>query len=310
MQTRTSDNREFSFWAAAFSIFLCILFGANTVAIKVCLTGMGVFTSAGLRFALAALAIYAWCRATDRSLALKKGQLRQLAIVSACFTVQLSFFYIGLSKTNASRGTLMINLLPFFVLFLAHHFIPGDRITRRKLAGMLLGFAGVVFVLLDKGSLAASPRIGDGIVLGAAVLWSCNTIYIKRINRDFDAFQLVFYPMVFSLPFYLAGALWWDEVAFTHVGPGVVGAFLYQSLVTAAFGFVAWNQLLQRYGAVALHSFVFIMPVTGVLLGGVLLQEPISAHLLTAMVLIAAGILVVHLRPERNPVSLPLDKGC
>ena len=116
--------------------------------------------------------------------------------------------------------------------------------------------------------------------------------------------------MLFSLPFFLAGALWWDEAAFTHVGPGIVGAFLYQGLVTAAFGFVAWNHLLQRYGAVALHAFVFIMPVSGVLLGGMLLREPISAHILTAMALIATGILVVHLRPERSTVCLPLDKSC
>jgi drug/metabolite transporter (DMT)-like permease len=79
--------------------------------------------------------------------------------------------------------------------------------------------------------------------------------------------------------------------------------------VTAAFGFVAWNTLLQKYGAVALHSFIFIMPISGVALGGLVLGEPITVKILIALALIVAGILIVHLKPRKAEPVYPIRKG-
>ena len=86
-------------------------------------------------------------------------------------------------------------------------------------------------------------------------------------------------------------------------GSGVITAILYQGLITGSFGIVAWNILLKRYGAVSLHTFLFIMPVVGVLLGGMMLNEPITGNILTALVLIGTGIFVAQLnqRPILHP---------
>jgi drug/metabolite transporter (DMT)-like permease len=89
----------------------------------------------------------------------------------------------------------------------------------------------------------------------------------------------------------------------------IIGAVLYQSLITATFGFVTWNRLLQKYGAVALHSFVFIMPIAGVALGGLLLGEPITSKILIALALIVVGILIVHWRPKKEAPAYPIRKG-
>jgi drug/metabolite transporter (DMT)-like permease len=168
------------------------------------------------------------------------------------FTVQLSLFYLGISKSNASRATLMVNLQPFFTLFLAHFFIPGDRITKRKTIGIMLGFAGVAFVFMEKKGVTADFQVGD--------------------------------PKVFC-------------------------ALLYQGLVTASFCFVAWITLLQKYGAVALHSFIFIMPVSGVLLGGLVLGEPITVNIIIALLLIVSGILLVNFK-QKKPIPLfPLGRN-
>ena len=126
-------------------------------------------------------------------------------LFTALFTVQLSLFYLGLSKSNASRGALLSNLVPFFILFLAHFFIPGDRITRRKFFGILLGFAGVIFMFIDEEAIHAGFRTGDLIILSAVSIWSCATIYLKRIIDTFSSFQLLMYSTLFSLPKIPAG---------------------------------------------------------------------------------------------------------
>ena len=167
MERLNINNKDFSFLVGIFTAFLCVIFGSNAVAIKFSFSGIGVFTTAAIRFSIAAIAIYIWARATGQSLMLKKGQLYQVLILGALFAVQLSMFYFGLSKSNASRGTLIVNLLPFWILFLAHFFIPGDRITRRKLFGILLGFSGVAFMFAEKKGVTADFRTGDLIILSA-----------------------------------------------------------------------------------------------------------------------------------------------
>ncbi|CAB1059375.1 Permease of the drug/metabolite transporter (DMT) superfamily [Olavius sp. associated proteobacterium Delta 1] len=309
MADQQPSNHELSISAVVFTIFLCIIFGSNAVAVKIAFTGMGVFTSAAIRFAIAAIAIYLWARITGRTIALKKGQIHQVLIFSTLFTVQLSLFYLGLSKSNASRGTLLSNLLPFFILFLAHFFIPGDRITKRKFFGILLGFTGVVFMFIDEKAIQAGFRTGDIIILSAVTIWSCSTVYLKRIINTFSPFQVVLYSTMFSVPLFLAEALLWDNVMIFNLDAWVIGAMVYQSLITASFGFVAWNTLLKKYGAVSLHSFVFIMPIAGVALGGLVLGEPITIKILLALLFIVFGILVVHWHPKREAPAYPIRRG-
>lgn len=303
------QDQRLSLFAAAYTACLCVFFGANAVAIKVSLAGLGVFTTAGLRFSIASVAIFIWATVTRRSLKIRQGQMRHLLIITVIFVVQLSCFYLGLSKTNASRGTLLVNLQPFLLLFLAHCFIPGDRMTGRKFMGLLLGFSGVVFVFLEKKGVTTDLQIGDLIMLTTAFIWACNAVYVKRIISTFEPFHIVLYPMIFSVPlFFMAGFLW-DRIMIGQVDTRIMIALLYQSLITASFGFIAWNTLLRKYGAVSLHSFLFIMPVSGVLLGGLLLNEPVTFKILVALLLIASGILVVHSQPKKQPALISLPRN-
>jgi len=305
----TPQNKDFSFLAVSFTVFICMLFGANAVAIKISLEGIGVFTTAGIRFAIASVAIFLWAKITGRSFKINKDQILQLLVISIVFTIQLSLFYLGLSKSNASRGTLLVNFQPFFTLFLAHFFIPGDRITKRKIMGILLGFAGVAFVFLEKKGVTSDFEVGDVMILAAAFLWSCNAVYTKRIISAYKPFQIALFPMIFSVPFFFLEGVLWDHHMITFIDSKIIGAMVYQSLVTASFGFVVWNSLLQRYGAVALHSFIFIMPISGVLLGGLILGEPLTVNILIAMLLIVAGILMTHIKQKKPIPSLPIGKN-
>jgi drug/metabolite transporter (DMT)-like permease len=298
------QNKELSFLAAVFTVFICMLFGANAVAIKISLEGIGVFTTAGIRFGIASITIFLWAKITGRSIKIKKEQILQLFVISVVFTTQLSFFYLGLNKSNASRGTLLVNLQPFFTLFLAHFFIPGDRIAKRKIVGILMGFAGVAFIFLEKKGVTSDLNIGDMMILTAAFLWACNAVYTKRIISAFQPFQIALFPMFFSVPLFFLEGILWDHHMVDFINAKIICALVYQSLVTASFGFVVWMSLLQKYGAVALHSFIFIMPITGVLLGGLILGEPITINILISLVFIVVGILIIHYR-QKKPIPLP-----
>lgn len=287
--------------ASLFTMFLCMLFGANAVAIKISLTGLGVFTNAGLRFGFAAIVIFLWARSTSKPLAVTATQVRQLAILGLFFFVQLSLFYFGLSKTTASHGTLIANVLPFVVMILAHYFIPGDTINLKKVSGLILGFTGVLVLFFDNVALTGDALLGDLLVLLAVLVWGCHVVFIKRIIEGFHPIQVTLYPISMAAPMFLLSGFLWDGEMVRFIDASIIKAMLYQTFVTASFGFVAWNTMIRKFGATALHSFVFIMPVSGVFLGVTLLGDPITANLIGAIVLVVTGLIVVNRMGASRP---------
>ncbi|MBT3388290.1 MAG: DMT family transporter [Desulfobacula sp.] len=298
------NNNELTVKAAALTVLICILFGGNPVAIKFCLTGMGSFTAAGVRFTIAALVIFAWAKYKKIPLKINRKQWGQVSILAAIFVVQLSCFYMGMDKTTATHGALISNVLPFIVLILAHFFIPGDTISLKKVMGITLGFIGVLFLFFDEQDLTGELRKGDLIVLVAVFMWSSSAVFVKRIISQYNVVQITIYPMVLGIPFFFIGGYLWDDQMIRMINPTVVKAVLYQSLVTASFGFIAWNTLLQKFGATALHSFIFIMPLAGVLFGVVLLGEAFTPHLAVSIAFIVAGVIIVNMRRRKRPVSV------
>jgi len=287
-----SNHKPLTLIASLLAIFLCVLFGANAVAIKIALTGLGTFTAAAVRFSIAVVAIFLWTRFTHQSIRFRKGQAHELLIISILFIAQISLFYAGLNKTFASRGALIVNMVPFLVLLLSHFFTRDDRITPGKLIGILMGFSGILFLFLQKRDISNELKIGDMLIFSATLLWACSGVYTKKIIQNYRPFQITFYPLLVAVPFLYICAFLFDKPMMNGPGRDVLAAILYQGLITGSFGFVAWNELLQRYGAVSLHTFIFIMPVIGVLLGGLILKEPITGNILIALTFIGMGIFV------------------
>lgn len=289
---------------AMYTAFLCVLFGANAVAVKISLVGLGIYTTAALRFSVAALVIGAWAFSTQKPLKISAAQFLKLVPSGVIFFCQLSLFYTGLSKTTASHGTLISNALPFIIMVLAHFFIPGETITWKKTTGLLIGFIGVVVLFSDQVTLAGQGLEGDMIVLAAVVFWGCNAVYVKKVIHEFHPVQITLYPMVIALPLLIIGSLFVDNERVHDLTPDIISAMVYQALVTASFAFIAWNTLVKRYGTTLLHSFVFIMPLSGVFFGVLLLKEPLTANLMVSILLVTAGLVVVN----RNPTKLTVKQ--
>ncbi len=297
---QSADGGGLPLNASLFTIVLCILFGANAVAVKISFTGLGIFTSAALRFSVAALTIFCWARFFGKPLAVRRPQFPQLLFLALIFFAQLSLFYAGQNKTTASHGTLITNILPFGVMLLAHFFIPGEKIVPKRLSGLVLGFFGVLLLFFDSARITAEMVTGDLLVLLAVVVWSCNAVFTKRIISDYDPIQITLYPMMMASLLFLACGFIFDEKMVSKIDPAIIKAMLYQIFVTASFGMVAWNTMIRKYGATSLHSFVYLMPVSGVILGVVLLDEPLTYNLIASVLLIAAGLVIVNRRTKTS----------
>ena len=175
--------------------------------------------------------------------------------------------------------------------------------TARKFAGLLLAFGGLVLIFSDKLSQPGpDAMIGDLMSLGAGLAWAATNVVIKGTRlASAGAEKLLLYQLAVAavvaaivLPF--AGPVIRDANAVA------TWAMLFQAVYVVAFTYVLWFWLMRHYPASGLASFTFLTPAFGVLFAGLMLGEPLGATIFIALVLIAAGLVLVN-RSPRQPIA-------
>ncbi|MEK6717985.1 MAG: DMT family transporter [candidate division NC10 bacterium] len=278
-------------------MFLCALWGGNMVAMKVGLQGVPPMATAGFRFLLASISIVLFARVRRVSLTVERGLWPHLLALGALFVVQHGVFFLGLNLTSASRSAVFMFTQPVYTVLLAHFLVPGERLTPARAGGILLSFLGLLVVFGERlGGGNWGTLLGDGLVSAAAVGWALQSIYMKHLVSRTEPFVLTLYQMLIALPwFFLANWLFEPRLIY-YVDARIALAFLYHGSLIAGLTFVAWTTLLRRLQVSQLSAFIFLTPISGVLLSRILLGDPLTPGLVAGLILVAAGIAVV-IRP-------------
>ena len=137
--------------------------------------------------------------------------------------------------------------------------------------------------------------LGDAMALGAAFAWGATTVLIKGTKlASIEPERTLLYQLLVSAVVLLVASLASGEPGLFDVTPLVLAAFAYQTIVVAFISYIAWFWYIAHYPASRVSSFIFLTPVFGVLAGALLLDEPITAGLVAALALIAAGIYITN----------------
>ncbi len=286
--------------AAAIMLGLTFVWGLNQVAIKVGTEGFSPVFMMALRSGIASVLVFLWCRYKGISLFDKDGTLGAGLLAGFLFGAEFVLLFIGMDKTTAARSALMINTMPFWIL-LGGHFLLGEQITAKKLAGLALAFAGVIMVFTDQLSMPDPAAIhGDILIISAAVLWAATTLVIKRTSLSTArAEKTLLYQLAVSAVMVLP-LVPFDGPPVRDLTLVPALALVFQSFFVVSFTYVIWFSMIRIYPAAGLSSFTFLTPVFGVACGGLLLGEPLSIRIFAAMALIAAGLYIVNRPPPRT----------
>ncbi len=288
-------NERLTLQAAGLALVTAILWGGNSIAIKIALDGLPPLALAAARFLLGGLAVIPWAFFSGVPLRPRTGEGRGLFQLVLLFVAQIYLLNAGTNITTAGRSTVFISTYPFFTAVFAHMFMPGDRLSGLKITGMTLSFAGVVLVFVDSltgGRLDCLP--GDVMVLMSGLLLGTRQVYTKKLTQYIHPARLLLWQAALSLPMFVLLSALLEDLNTTVISPGIVGAIFYQGLVVAGFCFLVSVTLLRRFRASRLGVFGFVTPVVGVVFSNLLLGEVISATLLISVLLVGVGVAIVN----------------
>ncbi len=269
-----------------------MLWGGNQVAIKVGLEGLPPLAMAATRFGIGWFVVAIAAALTRQRVCLDAGEWRPLAGLCLLFVVQIATLNIGTQHTSASRSIVLISAYPFFTATFAHLLIPGDRLSQRQVAGMVLSFAGIISLFVDSFAWTATHYLlGDAVVLLSAALLGLRQVVLKRLVADAHPYKVLFWQALMSLPVFVIASWALEPGPETYewswrIATGV----LYQGIVVAGACFIILVSLLSRHSAGRLGVFGFVTPVVGVLLSAWVTGDEVTAGLLLSMALVGVGV--------------------
>lgn len=278
-------------------ILLCFVWGANAVSIKFSNQGMPPLMAAALRSLVSGTLLWAYARINGQSVAFPPGQTRHALVIGLLFGLEFLFVYWGLTFTPASRSLIFLYTHAFWVALGAHFFLKDDRLTPTKLFGLVLAFCGVAAVFRARSpELPPLYWVGDLMALSGAIFWAATTLYVKRITEkvNLNHYQTLFAQLIYSFPLLAMGSVVFELPADLNLTPLVLASLFYQSVMVAFASFLVWFWLIHRYTVSRLAAFTFLAPLFGVILGGLILNEPLTLLVWISLACVAGGLYAVN----------------
>jgi drug/metabolite transporter (DMT)-like permease len=276
---------------AALALLVSLLWGANPVAIKIGLEDAPPFRLAALRFLLGGAVIFVWARLTGRlsSFRIEPWEWRPLVVLGLLLCAQIGSMNYATTLTSAAHVAIILNTYAVHTVVLAHFLLPNDRLTVRKLAGVLIAYAGIVVLFARQAAGDAATLAGDALMFASALVLAERTVYLARAVQTFEPTKLLLTQAVIGTAFFFVLSQIVEPVAVRWT-LRLGGALVFQGIVVAGFNFVVNLWLLKRYRMSALSGFFLTQPIFGVIAAALLAGDPLTGDLLLASVAVAIGI--------------------
>lgn len=250
---------------------------------------------AGYRFFLSSIMIFTFCIITGKSLKIKKKDIFKVGFLGLIQTaIQYVFFYIGLSNTSGTKGSILAATTTFFSVILAHFFYEEDKLSIRRVSGVILGFLGVSIVNLSGGRLQGGFKIiGEGFVIVSSLMGALAGIYTKKISKEISPFIVSSYQLfIGSVILILAGTLGGGNELDVTVKGSVL--LLYLGFISAA-AFTLWTILLKYNSVGKVSIYKFSVPLFGIFLSYLFLGERLLGFsVILSVILVSSGIILIN----------------
>lgn len=281
-------------------VLLCLIWGLQQVAIKAVADDMAPVLQVSLRCGVAAVLVWLVARFMLRDCWLPGLAMRSGLLAGLLFALEFLLVAEGLRWTTASHMVVFLYTAPIFAAIGLHLLLPDERLTPLQWSGILLAFSGILITFLrpqpeaDLVQQSASGLLGDLMGLLAGLAWGLVIVTI-RASRLSEAppTQALFHQLVWGFVVLMVFAALSGQLAFTS-SPLLWTSLGFQAIGVGFFSYLVWLWLMKRYLVSRLGVLSFMTPLFGVLMGALLLNEPLEPIFLLGALLVLMGVLIVN----------------
>ena len=282
-------------------LLLCTIWSSTWIFIKLGLHDLPPVLFAGIRFVIASSVLLA-VNLARRAPWPRSG--REWAFIAVTgwltFSVNYGLLFWGEKQITSGLSAVLQATIPAFGLAFAHFYLPAERLTLPKVAGVGLGIVGIGVIFADQFHLSGTLALWGSlaIVVGAASA-AYASVLVKAYARHLDPAVLAGSQMFFGwLPLVALGwAVEGNPWRFHWTGQAVFALF-YLALVGSAVAFCLYYWLVRRVDVTKTMLISLVTPVTAIFIGWIVLDEQLPGLTLAGGLCVLAGLGLVIYRRE------------
>ncbi|MDQ6954031.1 MAG: DMT family transporter [Mariprofundaceae bacterium] len=207
--------------------------------------------------------------------------------------------------------SVLFGLTPIFSAIMASFWLQGEFLTRHRLAGILLGFIGLMVVFSSSLDLNEKALFGVLAVILSGVIHSASAIWVKRVNANIPAISMTAGSLLLATPLFV---LTWlltqpgfseTQLLLSHASNYTLIAIAYLALFGSVFGFSLYFFVLQHVEATRVALIALITPITSLFLGYYFNDEHITFSIILGAGLIISGLAWFELGDKPLPKWIP-----
>jgi len=282
---------------------VCILWGSTYLAIALAVRTLPPFLMIGLRFTIAGTILLIWCLARGERLPPWKTFLH--SAITGFLLLCVGNGGLSWSEVRIASGLAAIILaaLPLWMVILDKPHWHENFSNARVISGLLLGFAGVVYLVTAGGSsvhfsLHNTSQVSALVVLFVGSLsWAWGSLYSKRHSVPGSTFikgslQMLSAGVVLLLFSLCIGN--WSHISWASVSRQSWGGLIYLIIFGSLVGYVSFIYVLDVWPAARVGTYAYVNPVVAVFLGWAIAGEPLSIGQFIGLSVILAGVMLVN----------------
>jgi drug/metabolite transporter (DMT)-like permease len=278
----------------ALLLLLALLWGGSFTLIKIAVASYPPATLVAIRITLGGLVLAAIARAHGHEFPTERSTWLRL-LVQGALQSAIPFTLISWGETKIDSGLVgVLNATPPMFVFAISAFVLGTApVVGSKLAGVVLGLAGVALLAgLGNAHIAGTSALAVIAVLGASLCYALGAIHGHRFAH-LSAFVTASGSLLMGSLFMVPISLVVDQPWTLAPTPRATLAALALALLSTAGGMLLFFRLLKTLGSLATTSNAYLRALISVLLGVVLLDEPLTTGILAGGALVLVGVPLV-----------------
>jgi drug/metabolite transporter (DMT)-like permease len=293
---------------------LYIIWGSTYLGIKYAIETIPPFFMAGARFAIAGLLLFAWC-------IIKKEPAPSLKSIGVNALAGILMLFVGNAAVVYSEQYLPSGLVAIIVATVPLWFVLLDKkqwhfhfSNKLIIAGLLIGFAGVLMLFAGKGSAGVTGSkmklISFFVLIIGSIGWAIGSLYSKYKKTNGSTIVKVSIQMLAGgVAAILAGFISNEQSGFAlaNVSTTSILALIYLITLGSLVAFIAYIWLLSVRPPSLVGTYAYVNPVVAVFLGWLIAGEVITIQQVIALSIVLVGVLIVNFSREKK-VEHPIAK--
>lgn len=274
---------------------VCIIWGSTYLAIRIGVSEFPPTLFAGIRFLVAGSLMLAFSVYKGLKLPIDFSEVRKISIVGLFLLLGGNGCVVWAeTRINSGVASLLVATVPLFMALIELVLPNRPKLNLKGWSGLLIGFGGVALLVFSNSTEASVDILGIILLLIGAFSWAMGSVYSKSFKASSSIIPNIAIQMLAGgLGLFIVGTSF-GELFKIHITSKGMGSILYLIFFGSIVGYSCYVYILEKWPTAKAGTYAYVNPLVAVLLGALILNEPISIDVIMSTVVILSGVILVQ----------------